>query len=489
MNPLHNLSIRRKVVVTMLAGTISTLLIGAAALIAFELATHRKQALREVTALANVLGTSSVGAVVFADQPGATDILSRLSEDPSIIAARLFMADGKPLATYQRENATGLIIPVAPRPPGHSFADGRIALDQDIYHRGDVVGHLMIAYDLARVHARLTVYVGFVVGAIAVLIGFSFVIASVLQRFVSAPILRLGAVARRITEQKDYFVRAEDVGGDEIGTLTRAFNQMLEAIQARELSLEEQAEQLWRSNRELEQFAYVSSHDLQEPLRKVASYAQLLASKHKGQLAPEAEHYLQNINDGVSRMRDLIHDLLAYSRLSREAPPSQPVELNETLQRLIEDLEPTITETGAKITVDPLPVVTARPSQMLQLFQNLLTNAMKFRGDQPPEVRVSAEQQGDGHVFTVRDNGIGLEPRYAAQIFKVFQRLHPRGRYPGTGIGLAICKKIIEQHGGKIWVESELGRGAAFRFSIPLVPREDATVSHRNANGTLNEPQ
>ena len=483
MNPLRDLSIRRKVVAIMLVGTITTLLIGATALIAFELSTYRKQALREVTALANVLGTSSVGAVVFADQPGATDILSRLSEDPSIIAARLFMADGKPLATYQRAGDTNLALPTNPAGSGHEFKEGRLTLERDIVHRGDVVGHLYLIYDLARVHARLMGYVSFVIGAIAVLIAFSFVIASVLQRFVSAPILHLGSVARRITEQQDYFVRAEMVGGDEIGTLTRAFNQMLEAIQARETSLEEQAEQLWRSNRELEQFAYVSSHDLQEPLRKVASYAQLLSAKHKGQLAPEAEHYLQNINDGVSRMRDLIHDLLAYSRLSREAPPAQSVDLNETLQRLLEDLEPSITESGSKIILDPLPVITARPSQMLQLFQNLLSNAMKFRGDQPPVVQVSAQKQEDGHLFTVRDNGIGLEPRYAAQIFKVFQRLHPRGRYPGTGIGLAICKKIVEQHGGKIWVDSELGQGAAFRFTIPLVPREDPTSLLRSING------
>lgn len=234
-----------------------------------------------------------------------------------------------------------------------------------------------------------------------------------------------------------------------------------------EQKLTQQAEELWRSNRELEQFAYVSSHDLKEPLRKIASYTQLLEQRFSGSLDTEGKRYMAHILNGVDRMQSLIHDLLVYSRTGKEEIKFELVDMKRILQQTLGDLETAIHENGAIVTSDPMPALRAQPAQMHQLLQNLLSNAIKFHGTVTPRVHVSARRDGEEWIFGVKDNGIGIDSRYQDQIFKIFQRLHNRTEYPGTGIGLAICKKIVERHGGRIWVESTPGEGATFLFSLP----------------------
>ena len=224
--------------------------------------------------------------------------------------------------------------------------------------------------------------------------------------------------------------------------------------------------ELDRSNKELGQFAYVASHDLQEPLRMVSSYTQLLARRYQGKLDANADEFIAYAVDGANRMQRLINDLLAYSRVGTRGKEFEPTDCAAAFDLALANLQAATVENGAVVTRDPLPTLMADKLQIGQLFQNLIGNAVKYHGAEPPRVHVSAERKGDDWVFSVRDNGIGIDPQYAERIFVIFQRLHTREEYPGTGIGLAICKKIVERHGGRIWMESQLGSGTTFYFTI-----------------------
>ena len=235
-----------------------------------------------------------------------------------------------------------------------------------------------------------------------------------------------------------------------------------------EEALERQAQELARSNVELERFAYVASHDLQEPIRTVSSFAQLLARRYEGKLDSDADEYIQFITQGVLRMRTLINDLLEYSRVNSRGAAFLPTDANAVLGQVLEGLQVTIESEQAAIACDPLPTVVADATQLGQVFQNLIGNAIKFHGADPPHIHVFAERRQAQWVFAVRDNGIGIAKEYHDRIFVIFQRLHTIEEYGGTGIGLAICKKIVERHGGEMWVESERGEGATFYFTLPM---------------------
>jgi len=232
-------------------------------------------------------------------------------------------------------------------------------------------------------------------------------------------------------------------------------------------ALKQAVEALELSNRDLEQFAYVASHDLQEPLRMVASFTQLLAKRYQGKLDKDADEFIAYIVAGAERMQVLINDLLTYSRVDTRGESFEPIDSEAAFDQAIANLRVAIEKGEAVITHDPLPPLIADNSQIVQLFQNLLGNAIKFHGKEPPRIHVSARQENNEWVFSFRDNGIGIAPEYFDRVFVIFQRLHSREEYPGTGTGLAICKRIVERHGGRIWVESELNKGSTFYFAIP----------------------
>lgn len=252
-----------------------------------------------------------------------------------------------------------------------------------------------------------------------------------------------------------------------------------------EAELQEYAMRLMRSNSDLEQFAYVASHDLKEPLRMVTNYVSLLAEQYKNQLGKDAEEYIGFAEEGAKRMYQLIEALLDYSRVRKTNEPADEVNFNEILKKALSNLKASIEESGAEIESSDLPALPANSTQILQLFQNLLSNAIKFRGTERPKLTIRAEKRPGCWMFEVRDNGIGIEPQHIEKIFTIFYRLHHREAYPGTGIGLAICKKIVLQHGGSIWVESAPGKGSSFFFTIPLTPKtnlkeegDERTISH-----------
>jgi light-regulated signal transduction histidine kinase (bacteriophytochrome) len=232
-------------------------------------------------------------------------------------------------------------------------------------------------------------------------------------------------------------------------------------------ALQQAADDLQRSNRELEQFAYIASHDLQAPLRRVKSFCQLLERRCQGKLDADAEEFIGYIVEGAESMQRLIRDLLAFSRVGRQGAPLAPTDCSAVLDCALENLQIAIEESNATITRDSLPTVMADSTQLLQLLQNLIGNAITYRSDQPPHIHVGVQRRPGDWLISVRDNGIGIEPKHTSEIFTIFKRLHSSDKYPGTGIGLAVCKKIVERHGGRIWVESQPGQGSTFYFTVP----------------------
>ena len=299
-----------------------------------------------------------------------------------------------------------------------------------------------------------------------------------LARHFTRPIQELADTAATVASG-DLDARATVRTHDELEALAQRFNEMTEKLAESHATLEHQVEErtaeLNRSNRELEQFAYVASHDLQEPLRAVAGYCQLLKRRYIEKLDGDAREFLEYAVDGAERMRALIDGLLDYSRVQTQGRPFADVDCESVLDWALRNLEASLVESGAQVTRSAMPVLFGDDGQLARLMQNLIGNAIKYRGEKPPEIRIEAQERDDEWVFSVADNGIGIDPKHFDRVFAIFQRLHTREEYPGTGIGLAICKRIVERHNGRMWVESEAGRGSVFFFTIPHVTNSQET--------------
>jgi signal transduction histidine kinase len=300
-----------------------------------------------------------------------------------------------------------------------------------------------------------------------------------LRRIITRPLAKLGHDAEQVAGG-DFAKPVAVTGapreieqlGSEIDAMRRRIVHELTTVESARTALEAQTLELNRSNAELEQFAYVASHDLQEPLRKVASFCQALERRYHGQLDERADQYIEFAVDGAKRMQVLINDLLAFSRVGRSGRELELVDLNEVLAEAKSALSGLLSETGARVDGAELPTVRGERTLLVSLIQNLIGNAIKFRGEQSPSVRLEAHSDGAQWQLSCTDNGIGVEPEYAERIFVIFQRLHTKEAYPGTGIGLAMCRKIVEYHGGRMWLDTEHSPGARFCFTLPTVHEE-----------------
>ncbi len=329
-----------------------------------------------------------------------------------------------------------------------------------------------LSSDARFLKAMLLVAAGLIVGS---LLGAGLL----LRRIITRPLAGLGADAEQVAAG-NFSKRVVIADGPrEIAELSDGIDAMrqrivneLVSVEDAHQQLEAQALELSRSNAELEQFAYVASHDLQEPLRKVASFCQALERRYHGQLDARADQYIEFAVDGAKRMQVLINDLLTFSRVGRSGRERERVDLNDVLRQAQASLTGPIEETGATVSSDPLPVVLGERTLLVSLFQNLIANSVKFRGSEPPVVRLAVAREGDAWSFSCRDNGIGIDPAYADRVFVIFQRLHTKEAYPGTGIGLAMCRKIVEYHGGRMWLDPDHAPGAMFRFTLPIAKEE-----------------
>jgi signal transduction histidine kinase len=330
----------------------------------------------------------------------------------------------------------------------------------------------------ASLNSATVTLVASLIALLVLLVAIGVVVSRALRVWVTAPLVQLGHDAGQVTSgQLDH--RIEPTGPPELQQLgtdveamrTRIVEELQTADVARRL-LAERNDDLTRSNAELEQFAYVASHDLQEPLRKVASFTQLLQQRYGSQLDDRADQYIDFAVDGAKRMQLLINDLLAFSRVGRTTDQFRPVDLQESVDAALSNLATLLDETGATVQIGTLPTLVGDPGLLVALWQNLVANAIKFRSEEVPAVTIDAAPRADEWLFSVSDNGIGIEPRFAEKVFVIFQRLHSREEYEGTGIGLSLCKKIVEFHGGRIWLDTDFGPGARLCFTLPATQEE-----------------
>lgn len=461
-------------IIMLTSGT--AILLACISFITFELFSFRRNLISGVTALAKVVAANSTGAIAFENIVDAKEVLASLKTRPDVVEAALYKSDGTLFASYVSDQ--GGQFPISPGSDGSQFVKGELIFFEPVIQSDTRLGTLYIKVELSSLYDQFHLYGIIVIIVLFCSISFAFILSRRLQAKISMPILELARSAKVVSDQNDYSIRARKLSNDELGDLTDTFNQMLNRIHQMNSELERRVKErtnqlegankeLARSNSELEQFAYVASHDLQEPLRMMAGFSALLADEYKGKLSTDADEYLTLIIDGAKRMHSLVNDLLEFSRVGRVAANFTQVNLEKVVDSVLSrDLKGAIMEVGAEVSRDPLPVITADSIQMTQLFLNLIGNAIKFHGAKSPRIHISAKEEDSFWQFSVRDNGIGIKPEYSEKIFLIFQRLHDRKEYPGTGIGLAICKKIVEQHKGKIWVSSTLGEGATFHFTI-----------------------
>jgi signal transduction histidine kinase len=380
---------------------------------------------------------------------------------------------------------------------------GKLLFDQVRAAYSDYIGQTRTGRAVAARHLHFLTNLLFEAVILAALIAvFSgLLLWRLLRRWVSEPVAHLAAETRLVSGG-DLRHRVTALGPlefVELGADVEAMRRHLVAqlavveqagqeVDAARIALEEQTLELQRSNRELEQFAYVASHDLQEPLRKVASFCQMLQRRYSGQLDERADQYIHFAVDGAKRMQQLINDLLEFSRVGRLSTPQVEVSLTDCLSTALSNLEAAREESDAEVTWDDLPTVLGEAALLTQLLQNLIGNAIKFRGSQPPRIHLGVRADGDVWEFSCTDNGIGIEPEYADRVFLIFQRLHPKEVYSGTGIGLAMCKKIVEHHGGRIWVDLAREGGATIRWTLPVLDPSLAAPQGAPATAALTWP-
>lgn len=462
MTAFRDLPIQRRLSLVIVAVCALVTVLASTTIGAFMVLSYRRAMVRNATVWADLLGTNAEAAVAFADEVAIANLLHALRHEATVTSARVYGPDGMRLAGYVADGQSDRLPQQAPL-LGHRFTASDLIVARPIARGGKRLGTIAIEVDLAGLYALIWVSVAVVAAVSVASIVLAYLLSSWLQRPISQPIVELAVIAREVAQRRDYSVRAPPGGRDEIGTLTQVFNHMLDA-------LGERAADLQRSNQELEQFAYIAAHDLQEPVRMIASYLQLLEKRLAPHFDARTRQYFDYASTGAMRMSEMIRSLLVYSRIGRDSDRREPVRLGTVLDQARDNLRLEIERVGATVLAGRLPAVIGDETQLMRLMQNLIANALKFRRDQAPRVEITGRRQGEQVEVRVADNGIGIDPEDGKRLFTLFARLHRVGAYPGTGLGLASCKKIVDRHGGRIWFEPNPGGGTVFVFTLPGAP-------------------
>lgn len=492
-------SIRYRLVLVVLATTFAALTVAGAAMVYYELRAYQRSWVNDLVTQADILGRASAPALAFDDAKSARENLSLLRARPQISAAAIYNARGRLFASYARGSNPDADLPAFPEWDGSRISGREVQLFKRIVENNEILGTVYLNADYELLE-RLKDYLGILGGVMALSLLVALLVSAWLQRTVSKPILEISGVARQIMESRDFSLRARKTTQDEIGYLADVFNDMLaevgrraEALEASNRSLEhemterrrtddelrmlnldlekrveERTSQLEAANKELESFSYSVSHDLRAPLRAVAGFSQMLAEDHAEQLNAEAQRLLGVVQGEAQRMGMLIDDLLAFSRLGRQAMQMSELDMTALARSTFDTLRTQHQNARAELHMGSLPRCRADRGLLGQVWINLLANALKFSSKRDrPRIEVSAITDDKEHVYFVRDNGAGFDPRYQAKLFGVFQRLHDASEFPGTGVGLALVQRIITRHGGRVWADGRPDEGATFYFTLP----------------------
>jgi signal transduction histidine kinase len=484
------------------------------AFLANEVVSFRQAMVRQTKTLAQVIASNSTAALAFDNKGDATNVLAALAAEPHIISAALYDRDGVLFATYPA-SAPGTRFPAAPEQEGHRFGPDDLVLFERVIYQRRQLGTLYMQSDLGAVYERFTNYGVIALGIALLTSGVAWLLSARLQRHISRPILALADTARVISERRDYSLRAERFGDDELGRLTDAFNSMLSHVEEQDAALRAQGDQLREevqhrtqaegavralnadlerrvaertealaaANRELEAFSYSVSHDLRAPLRHVIGFVELLQRETAGRISERGERHMQTIRKAGASMGQLIDDLLAFSRMSRTEMQSVDVPLDALIGDTVHDLEASLRDRRIHWEIQPLPVVRGDKAMLKQVFVNLIENSVKYTSRREVANITIGHLESDSRlaVIFVRDDGAGFDMRYAQKLFGVFQRLHRAEEFEGTGIGLATVQRIVGRHGGRVWAESVVDQGATFYVELATAETMTATAAKGRA--------
>ncbi|HEY0046323.1 MAG TPA: ATP-binding protein [Flavobacterium sp.] len=481
MDKHGHISIRNKLmrVIMLVSGIV--VLLTCAAFFLYEYYAFRERTLQKLATYGEIFAANSTAALAFQDKDEAFEILSALKAEPNIVSAVIYDADGKVFSVYP-ENATGF--PIQPGKAGYGFTKTSLEGYEPIVQGSTRLGTLYLQSDLQAMYSRFGLY-GFIVLLILTLAFLlSFLLSRFLQRGISQPILALADTAKIVSEHQDYSVRAKKSEDDEVGSLTDAFNQMLERIETQTASLnefnqtledmvDERTSELETANRELEAFSYTVSHDLRAPLRAIDSYTQIFIEDYADRLDGEGRRLINIVLNNGKKMGVLIDDLLAFSQLGRKELTKSILPMHEIVQQAWDELYADETNREIQLVLHKLPNAYAERPTIQQVWINLISNALKYtKNEGIAIIEISGERKGDEVLYSIADNGSGFDMQYYNKLFGVFQRLHSREEFEGTGVGLAIVERIIEKHGGRIWAVGKVDQGATFTFTLPATPHD-----------------
>jgi signal transduction histidine kinase len=500
-------SLRKKLIGIVLLTTLAALIVALIAIIGYDLHLYREAWISDMSTQAELLGQTTAPAIAFDDPKVAKENIELLRLRPHMQAAAIYTARGTLFATYRRAGEQAAF-PKSPEADGMRIDGSNMIVYKRIVSDGDMLGTVYLRSDY-ELYGRILDYLGIALAVIILAMLVALLMSAQLQRIVTGPILTIAGIAREVVQLGDYSRRAKKLSDDEVGVLVDSFNAMLTEIErrtgelevsntglAREVAERSRAEQeilrlnaeledrvhrrtaqLESANRELEAFSFSVSHDLRAPLRHIDGYAHMLQEDAVGRLNGDMQRYLDTIRDSARRMGALIDELLAFSRLGRQPLERTAIDMNVLVEHMLHEMHGG-RPNHSRVQVAALPSVHGDPALLRQVWINLLSNALKYsakRGD-AAEVEVSGEREGDVIRYRVRDNGVGFDMRYVDKLFGVFHRLHSQEEFEGTGVGLAIVQRIVTRHGGRVWADGELGRGATFTFELPAVhdqPTED----------------
>jgi signal transduction histidine kinase len=504
MLAMQNISIKHKLILITMLTCVAALLSAAVGLTAWEWTALRRTMVQNLSTQAEMTAENCKASLAFQVAKDAEETLKALHVEPSIVFGCVYNKDGKFFATYYRDFAEIKVHPSEFMESGSSFSDGYLTVFRPIVLDGEITGIVCLRSDLRPMYAMLKRNIFIIIAVLLFASLVAYLVSTRIQGIISRPILSLAGVAKGISEKKDYSTRALKSSNDEVGLLIDAFNEMLEQIQHRDFELvdakgklevrveertadlstaNEQLKQevvvrkrserrqaqllkeLESANRELKDFAYIVSHDLKAPLRGIKTLSEWLSADYADKLSEQGKEQMGLLLRRVERMHNLIEGILQYSRVGRVKENRSVMNLNKVVADVIDMIVP---PENITITVEnELPTIEFEPTRIAQVFQNLMSNAIKYMDKPQGQIKIGCIEENGFWKFNVTDNGPGIEEKHFEKIFQLFQTLAPRDQVESTGVGLTITKKIVELYGGKIWIESKVGEGSTFFFTLP----------------------